>query len=365
MSTYTDLLNDIEPKASNEAVIDSIIDKSRIIKRKKIRNLSVTVIVLTMFMAMTITVGAVNDWDYTSLLQRIFNNNQIIADSIENNVNYRVVNNTYDGITFELTGLYADKESLLLVVDITSDKPIFSESKDARGGSLISSLIIASESPDPSIPIMPNFSMNDISYYILDDTRMVAVVFFAEQFIIEYPFPEGTTSYIYPFHEAVAKGKEFALLFGDNTFGNNPHVHGLPLDGGNAEVRFTVDSIDERNSILLSPDLTLADNVLLKEIRLTPFSLVARFDGTTGNLGNGFFHTNDGWETDISLLMSDGEVKPLEYLNNGSGLLNSFSGGSHADYENHSWVASFNHAQLLDLDEVVAIIFYDIEIPVR
>jgi len=355
MSTYTDLIDDIEPKSSDDIIIASVLEKNRIIKRKKIRNLSVSAFVLTIFMAMTITVGAVNDWDYTAVLRGIFNDNPIVADSMENDINFRVVNNTYDGITFDLTGLHADNESLFLVVDINSETPRFIEPLGIIGGSALQPLILAPESSGSELlyvnsPERVGFTMGDYRYYVIDETRMIAVIYLGES--IQSVDPDIYVSYVHPFHEAVASGREFILLIGEISLDDGPDYSGLYLSGGSAELRFTVDEIDDKNVLLVNPHLplgkdSLGNDAFLREIRITPFSMILRFDGLTGYVGK-----------NVSLLMKDGGIIPLDHISHGFGI------GYFTDYENHSWATGFHHNKLLDLDEIVAVIFNGTEIPI-
>jgi len=359
MNTYNDLINDLEPASSERDVVTAIIDKNRMLKRKKVRSIYVSVIVIAILTTMTITVGAVNDWNYTNLLQNVFDNNQIVAESIENETNYRVVNNTYDGITFELAALYTDIESLFLIVDIISEKPVFNES-DTVAGSLLSTLVLISDSPGRPDFTVPDFMVNDFSFYLIDETRMIAVFFFAEPLSDDVLFA-NQVSHVSSFREAVEAGREFALLFGHTNFSGHS---GLPLKGGGAEVRFIIDSMDGHNVILMNPDLQLESDLILKEIRITPFSIVIRFDGVVEKLDKDIFYYDNGWKTDISILMDNGEIKALDMLDNNGGWLRSMSSGFLADYENHSFFATFNHDRLLALDNVAAIIFKGVEIPV-
>ena len=368
MSTYTELLDDIEPKSSDEAIIASVLEKNRIIKRKKIRNLTVSGVVLTLFMAMTITVGAVNDWDYAAVLQRVFNDNRIVADSLETEINYSVVNNTYDGIDFELIGLYADEDSLFLVVEITSEKPVFKEPLYVTGGSLLSSLILLPERAGSEVVQLTDFTVNEFSYYVIDETRMIAVSFFAETIGGDHLANTAESSNVFPFTEAIATGRELTLLFGDALYYDafKQESFGLPIgvDGG-AELRFTVDAMHKQDVILLYPDVPLRNVAVLKELIITPFSFLARFEGN-GILAITYTH-DGGIITNIHVKKSDGEIIPFERWSGGSkrGLLSSFSIGYHgADYENHSWFATFQHDMLLVIDDIVAVVIDDTEIPI-
>jgi len=366
MNTYVELLDEIVPSSSDEDIVTAVLNKSSKIKRRRTRSIGISIITLVILTSMTITVGAVNDWDYAAFLRNIFNNNQIVADSIEHDANYRVINNTYDGLTFEMTGLYTDDESLFLLVEITSGKPIFNNSYLARG-SITSSLCIVSEAADSEIAQFLDFKVNDFNYYLIDETRIVAVTFFTEPAWDGGPVFTADVSNSSSFREAVVSGREFSLLFGDvslsDMFGQS--LGGLPLRDGGAELRFKIDAFAEKNVLTMYPEIQFGNDTILKELRITPFSFRAYFSGNARELGDGFSYSYDyGYTTDISIVMNDGEVKPLEILNNGGGLLRSFSSGYHADHENISWIATFGHDQLIDLDNIVEVIFHGITIPV-
>ena len=367
MSTYTDLLDDIEPKSSDEAIIASVLEKNRILKRKKVRNLAASVVALTLFMAMTITVGAVNDWDYTAVLQRVFNDNRIVADSMETEINYRVINNTYDGIDFELIGLYADDDSLFLVVEITSEKPVFKEPLHTIGGRNIHSLALLSERSGSEVMQRPDFEVNEFNFYVIDETRIIAVTFYTETFLNDIPAGITHSSEVFPFSEAIATGREFTLLFGDAF--SDPFTRdylGLPIgvDGG-AELRFTVDEIHKQDVIMLYPDVPLRSVAVLKELKITPFGFLARFEGN--GIGAVTYTHDMGIITNIHVKMNDGEIIPFEMWLGGSrrGIISGFSIGYHGfDHENHSWYGTFQHDMLLVIDDIVAVIIDDTEIPI-
>ena len=109
------------------------------------------------------------------------------------------------------------------------------------------------------------------------------------------------------------------------------------------------------NIIMLYPNISLDVNETIKEIRLTPFSIIVRFEGPT-NLLEMEYIEDYGWTTKVAILMNDGKLVPLEMMKNESGLLRHISYGYHADYENHSWIGSFHHDKLLDLNEISAVV---------
>jgi len=365
MNTYTDLINDLELTSSDEAIVSAVLSKNNTIKRKKIRTTLVSVMVMVVLAASTITAGAVNDWDYAALLQRIFNNNQTVADSISSDINYSVVKNTYDGITFEVSALYADMESLFIVVEISSEEPMFYEPLDISTGSLMSTLILVPDSPNPIYSERVSFMVNDFSYYVIDETRLVAVVYFGDHMFAgeaQITYPDGFTSYVFSFSEAVAKGREFALLFGNVPLPENSNYEGLPLRGGGAEVRFTVNEVNEQNTIQLYPELTLDNDDVLNEIRINPFSIVARFEGNAQILDRPILQ----YLSDTVIVMSDGETIPLNVFDYDGGIIRSKS-QYYCVGDNSSrtgWYATFHHDKLFDLDEIAAIIVKGNEIPV-
>jgi len=366
MNTYNDLLNDLELTSSDEAVVSAVLNKNNTIKRRKIHRAVVSVIIIVVLATSTITAGAVNDWDYAALLQRIFNNNQTVADSISGDINFSVVNNTYDGITFEVSALYADMDSLFIVVEISSKEPMFYESSTGQiMGSLMSTLTLVPDKPDPEYSERVSFLLNDFSYYVIDETRMIAVVYFgAHVFAGKVEQSADYIYYVQSFNEAVAAGREFALLFGRVPLPENPDYEGLPLRGGGAEVRFTVNEVNEQNTILLYPDLSLENDDILKEIKINPFSVVAVFEGDEHLFKRGVFQHL----ANTAIIMNDGEMISLDEFDYDGGMIRSKSQYYFCFSDNSSrsgWSATFHHDKLLDLDEIAAIIVYGIEIPIE
>jgi hypothetical protein len=322
---------------------------------------------------MTITVGAVNEWDYAKLLRSVFSDNQIVADSLDNDANYRVVNNTYDDFTFELSGLYADNESLFIVVEIISATPAFNEPLTEWGGNL-NSVYLLSESSGSEIAQVLSFNMSSFNFYVIDETRKVAVIHYTEPSWDE-AFTDSSVNLLsntFPFLKAVEEGREFTILFGDASYSGpcSQTFSGLPLKGGGAEVRFTIDALSMQEAIIMQPGLTLERNVVVEEIRITPFSYLVIFEENSeapfmnaGNLDNSVV------EDFGSIIMTNGDIKPLRMSRHGEygqdeGILQFVTYGYTINYENFTWFATFRHDHLLDLDEVAAIVIKDVVIPI-
>ncbi|MCL2628353.1 MAG: hypothetical protein FWD44_06640 [Oscillospiraceae bacterium] len=340
MNTYNELLSNIKSASSDEDVVSAVLSKSRKIKRRKTRFAFASVLIFTTLAVSTLTVGAVNDWDYTTVLQRIFTNNQTVAESMESDINYKIVNNTYKDITFELSALYTDTNSLFMIVDVISEKPMFYEHLEFGGGSIPSILKLV-PGGQADLPI------NDFSCYVVDENRMI-VVFFFTKIITAGEHPDYTGYVLYPIalSEAVEDGREFALLFGKG---------GFSLSGGSAELRFTIDKISEQNNIVLNPDLPLENGNVLKEARITPFNIVLSYEKET---------VDKTWVEKISIIMKDGEERKLDAWSYDEGWAKSISGGHFSEYENYSWIAFFHHDKLLDLDEVATIVFDGTPFPI-
>ena len=385
MNTYVELLNDINPTSTNEDIVSSVINKNRIIKRRRTRSIIATAIIISLFATMTITAGAVNNWNYAALLQRIFNNNPVAAEIVrtDNDINFTVVNNTFNDITFEMTGLFTDKESLYIVVEITSDEPVFSDDKlpadTIFGGSIYYPLVLVSEVSGTAIAQVLDFDKHNFSYFIVDDHRMVSVIYYGEpRFSVptseenNINYTAGSGSNTYPFTLALESGREFTVLFGNarypDSLDNNPQwFSGFPLPfRGGVEIKFTIDDINIGNTLIINPDQKVANDNIVKEIKITPFSILITYDGDFNKVSmNTVFYDSTGMIVDFgSIILNDGQEKRLVFDRYDNGITNDMYVGYDPGYVYYSWFATFTPDNLINPDNVAAIIINGVEIPV-
>jgi len=379
MSNYTDVLDNIKPVSGDVEFINSVLGRNKKKTAAKIRNLCVTMIVMVGLTAATITAGAVNDWDYAAIFQRIFGGNQAVVDNMHREINYEVVSNTFDGLTFEVSALYADSESMLVIVNISADEPTFMGRKGTSMGGA------GRLSVGYGIEGWPDTFSYQVDSYVIDELLLIAVFHFA---IPETPITVGSE---YSIHFG-----EYSIHFGDHD--QSP----ITLRDGSAEIRFTVDSLDTQNLIIVNPDITLESgtifgDVTIYEIRLNPFGLTIRYDYETDyatleavfielyeismNNPNDFYSAeNHSRSLEIGALpveleyieMADGEKK---YFDDSSGWVSGESGYMWIPENDDEFfgyspetpfrVLSFRYDMLLDTDDVAAIVIQGVRIPVQ
>ena len=363
MSNYTDVLDSIKPSSSDDEFIDSVLGRSKKNRAANVRILGILVTVVVGLMALTITAGAVNDWDYPALFKKIFNDNPVVIESMDKDINYEVVSNTFEGLTFEVSAIYADSDSLFLTIDITSDEPVFNESHEGNLGGCLGPLRLGD-----GFQGWPEFTVNTFSYHVLDEYRMVAAIYFTEP-VDRDTFPvfadhvpgylEGVVNY----NEVVASGGYFSIHFRDGSNG----LSGFPVSKGKAEIKFTVDAIDDQNVLLLSPDMRLENRVLVKEIKINPFSLIVNYGWDASGLyidetDLPYAHIFD--RMDVSVLLKNGDEIPIVMLHDGGSIRSSYI-NDFDDPDDIICTALLYYDQLLIIDDIAAILFDKQEILVR
>jgi len=194
---------------------------------------------------------------------------------------------------------------------------------------------------------------------------MVAAAYFSgpidrETFPIFGDHVPGYLEGVVHYEEIVATGSYFTILFD-----GGGSLSGFPISGGRAEVRFIVDAIDDQNVLFLYPDVTLDNSVLIREIRISPFSFTIRYDDNTASMVSDYSGNRicifDA--VDVSLLLKDGSRKPLNMLYDGGSIRTGFGG----EYDEHDiwWNELLHYDQLLVIDDITAVILDGIEIPVN
>jgi len=348
--------------------------KNRTYKRKKIHKIITMVVIFSVFAAMTITVGAVNNWDYIAFFSResrqlvndLFNENELIDESFNGDVNFRVVNNAFDGITFELSAVYADNESLLIFVDAFSEELIFTEKHHSKAGMISGSLSLIPDSNNLNSTEQQQifFPLNDFEFNIINEQHLLIIAFYAH--IPDFNDDFGETGL---FMKAVEESWEFSLYIGSH----NARRNGLPLPGGKADLRFTIDAADVNNSIEQFPDLQIDNNVVIHRIRVTPFYFIVYYDGHSDYIlnrqANNIHQAEDnGWLVNISFKMKNGDIRILDFLYDpyhSNGSLRSITHDFASDSTHKQIYGTFQYDKLLDIDEMTAIIINDVEIPVK
>jgi hypothetical protein len=279
-------------------------------------------------------VGAANGWSFTALIQSIFGENQAVIESLQSDINYEVVSNTFEDLNFEVTALYADIESLVVIITVTSEKPIFDETHE---NSVAISGLLHYGSLETG---WPEFKSCLIRYYVVDERQMTAV----------YNFTSPETD--------VYADVEYSLHFGaEEALFNSKHgILSFPILGGNAEVKFAVDTLSTQNLIHLYPDMSIESGAIISEIIVNPFGFTVYLDGSINDV-----LTSDIIGNAIYIEMIDGTRRNVmsQWMDSAA-----FYDGDD-NTRDHYFMATFCYRNLIDIEKISTLVFIDVLIPLR
>jgi len=286
MNNYKKLITSISPAINSETLADAVVAKTQIIKRKKYRKTCTLIITIFVLMGFTITAGAVSGWDYSAVARYFFGGSQIVAEGMHDEINYTVVENTIQGITFEITGLYVYDMTIMLSIEASSQEPFDENSTLKLWPERDKALFDHSLDEWISCRWSLSGSYGSDMYkrtllYKLDN--------------IEEPIPEGS---------------EYSIVFTQAEFYIDPDFPGNRAVQGRVEIKFAIDKLALMNSITINPNVELDNGNIIDEIRINPFNIFISANGQTG------FDNHDVHEY-ISLVDIDGkEIKltPLSYI---------------------------------------------------
>ena len=287
MNDYVETFNSIKPQISTDELADVVVEKTRVRERTKFRNTCVAVITITTMLSITLTVGAINGWDYTVVARFLFGGSQIAADGMHDEINFSIIENTYTDIEFELVGLYADDMSILLALEITADEAAFGEERVSKTGS----------------------AGGDLRF--LFDHKLEKWVSCSWESAFSYSqSSENTVIYmITEIGNTISEGHEFSVVLPVMQ-----HIaaasHGGEGDlSGHVEIKFIIDHLAMLNSVTVYPNMTLGNGNVITELRISPFFIIMYFDGESnppiGNHGLLTLIDKDGNEMSVYHLSDD------------------------------------------------------------
>ena len=285
MNSYKDLITGINPTISNETLADAVVAKTQIIKQKKFRNACVLMIAIVALAGFTITAGAVNGWDYSTIARYFFGGNQIVVDGMHDEVNYTIVENAIEGFTFEITGLYADDMNIMLSIELTSEKPVF--------GDNYSFMLWPDKDKtlfDHSLDKWISCNLSQSSSYNHDLYKRTILC------------------KLYYIEEPILEGNEYSIAFSRAQFFGPDHLesHSLP---GRVEIKFAIDKLALINSITVNPNILLDNGYTIDEISINPFNISISATGPKKE----FHHDVEDY---LSLVDMDGNEIKLNPLKN-------------------------------------------------
>ncbi|MCL2637389.1 MAG: hypothetical protein FWD48_03375 [Oscillospiraceae bacterium] len=308
----------------------------------------VAVALAAMLLTLTITAGAVNEWDFNRVLpaivQNLFGNNEKILDNMHSEIKNNVVSNTFEGLELEITSLYADEYSITMTVDVVAEAPIL--------GQGVPRVNLINNACNRSV-VEDNIGMGTYQVHSEDRYKITIVANFN-------------------LNDEISTGDSFTFTVGNFVIPRFNHddevVYTLE---GDAEIKFTVDLLAKGNNINAYPDITLKNGNILTRVVLNPFEIRLFIDGredyihrNTAPDGFGYGYIKEdvlsivaknGMVTDYTALQAYGPVIPR-------------TGASYwyAEDENVTYLSfgsSFDNDILFDIDDIAGIIFRGIEIP--
>jgi len=258
MNNYKDLIDGINPTINSETLADAVVAKIQIIRRKKFRKTCALIITTSILMGFTITAGAVSGWDYPAVARYLFGGSQIVADGMHDEINYTIVENTIEGITFKITGLYVDDMTIMLSIEASSEEPIFDENY--------------------SFSLLPD--MDKILFdHSLDEWISC---WWQQSSTYNSDLYKRTLQYrLFYIEEPILEGNEYSIVFPRAQSYAGPDYPENRYLQGRVEIKFTVDKLALMNSITVNPDVLLDNGNTIDEIRINPFNIFISANGQT------------------------------------------------------------------------------------
>jgi hypothetical protein len=269
-------LFDIKAPGSNEAFLNAVMKKSQRKTRSKkhILRFAVAAAMLTVF---TLTVGAVNDWKYDEAFKSFFRNSQRFVEGFENRPSYTLVKNTFKGVDFHLSGLYANGGVILLEIDVMTNKRQFKRDDTTY-------LLNGQFELQREIGFTGYTASGEQRSVKINDKHITAL-----------------NSYFFIADEYIGEEMTYKIdmLFGDETI------------EGYAEIKFNIDAESFKPRIEIYPEAELlipGYDLILEKVFLMPnvFALTCEVMSADENSG---FGINEVIE--VSLKMNDGEIIPI------------------------------------------------------
>lgn len=121
-SDYKRIFDKITPNESDSVFLKNVVRKAGAMeKNHKISKKSVAAFAAVGAAAvLTISVGAVNSWDYAGIFGRLFGENTENVEKISAVPKVNILSNTFEKLEFEFAGIAGDSNTMFLIMDITA-----------------------------------------------------------------------------------------------------------------------------------------------------------------------------------------------------------------------------------------------------
>jgi len=257
MNNYKDLIDGINPTINSETLADAVVAKTQIIKRKKYRNTCALIITLSILMGFTITAGAVSGWDFFPVARFFFGGSQIAAEGMHDEINYTIVENTFNDLSFEVTGLYADDMTIMLSFEVSSNEPFFDDNYSFNLWPDLNKILF-DHSFDKWVNCQWQLSSSFDSVY--------KQTFLYKLFYID---------------ETILEGNEYSIAFSRAEFFSGIDLPGARSLQGHVEMKFEINKLALMNSITAIPDFLLDNGNVVNEVKVNPFNIFIFAEGQT------------------------------------------------------------------------------------
>ena len=310
-------------------------------------------IVLFLSMGMYSTATALNNWTPPSSIHEfmniIFGDSPTIPEVLQDEPPYEVVTNTFNGITFEVSSLYADNNSVILTVDIFSEEPRFSENHSY--GSMMHGRHYG-------------FRNIEKDYYYINEYQMTVV------FRMNDPIAE------------IKAGNKYTIRIGDFIDDlDDSFKYSEAEDNPEAVITVKINSIDTTNNYSRLTNIPLNNQnpltepgIVLYKIDINPFVVQFHFysdigfdtlDWSWGSIYNDDYSHELLSEINESVYfrMRDNEIRCFLVCDVCRDTIS--GGGAYPDSEN-TYIVQYNFAlkHTINTSDIEAVVFQGIEMPV-
>ena len=345
MDNYKELF-DIHSTTNKEALVNKLMERAAHSTRRNTRVFKPALIAAVI--ALTILVSGTTYAASTGLLQNLFGNNPAVLENIQEEVNFEVLSNSFEGVEFEVIGLYADDDSILLMIEAIAEEALFTDEKVFIGSGMIGLT-------DYAPGVFPKgFISSESHIYRIDEHRLTLLWYFSGSVTGVNPGTTHTLT-IKPLLYDVYDSNGFVLLVDEE----GESMISTGSIEGRAEIMFIVGDLIANNHIRLSPNIELESGDVLIEVVVNPFNIIFFLEGVKE------YETFNADESYIR--MRDGTIKELDFCRENS-IITRMTGGltyksTHYGISHPTFLhLSFTQDQTVVINDIEAIVYKSIEI---
>jgi len=336
MNHYNELFDNIRPVTRDITFTEEVLKRHQKRKQTGKRTMLFTICIAVVLTASTLTAGAANNWDYQELARYFFGGSTDSLVGVHEEIRFTIGENTFEGITFEVIGLYVDTNDILISIDLISEEPIFQTFNTSY--SLITPFTHHEQ-----------FLLNSTTGHWETDYTKFSNLTIRDKNTLTVVYRISNLS------DLIFEGAEYTMIFyGIENF--TGVEKGAPnyettIGPGKAVINFIIDKLALENLIIVHPNITLESEITVKEVSISPFKLQVLFEGNEEAPFPNAFHS-----AGFQFRMNDGSISILSANAAASG----YDLNTNTTYM--TYYSSFNN--LINVKDVAAVIYRGIEIPI-